>query len=161
MGSVYLECGIGVDINSENWHRLCRIGEMVAHYGKPFVLGGDWNAPAPDLSDSGWPSGIQGRIATVPSSDLGTCRSAEGNLSSIDYLVMSRQMHLSHQCVSIVGTEPPRPHLPVRVKLHVAPRSFRERTLKKIKQFPPFTPMGPQPRPPDWDTSSATDGLMG
>ena len=134
---------------------------MIAHYGKPFVLGGDWNASVHDISESGWPASIQGRIASIPSGELGTCRSPEGNWSCIDDLVMSRQLHISYQCVSIVGSEPPRPHLLFRIKLHAKPRSCRELTLRKCKQFPFYIPFGPVQDPPSWDTSAVIDGLFG
>ena len=40
IGSVYLECGVGLGQETDNWQRICRIGEMLNHYGKPFLLGG-------------------------------------------------------------------------------------------------------------------------
>jgi hypothetical protein len=161
LGSVYLECNIGLKTTSSNWQRLSRIGEMLTCYGRPFVLGGDWNASVHELNETGWPASVQGRIAAIPSSDLGTCRSPEGNWSTIDYFVVSRQVHISHQYVAIVGGEPPRPHLPTRIRLSVTPRAHRERTLKRVKQFPFYRPIGPQPKPPDWDTSGVTEGLQG
>ena len=40
VASIYLECGMCLGVKTDTWQRICRIGEMLTHYGKPFVLGG-------------------------------------------------------------------------------------------------------------------------
>ena len=85
--SVYLETGQGIGISTCNWQRLCKLGETLCHYGKPFVIGGDFNCEPSDLTNSGWTASIQGRIQSPIG---GTCRSAIGNWSSIDYYIISR-----------------------------------------------------------------------
>ena len=65
------------------------------------------------------------------------------------------------EVVHTVGTEPPIPHIQVRMKLDRNPRRYKEQVLKKIRQFPLQHPMGCAPRPPAWDTTEATAGLTG
>ena len=60
-----------------------------------------------------------------------------------------------------VAGETPLPHVPVRLKLCEKPRQYRERVLKRVKQFPKFIPYGPHPEPPDRCTTEATKGLSG
>ena len=60
-----------------------------------------------------------------------------------------------------VGSEEPKPHLPIRLKLNEKPRQYRERVLKKVKTFPLFHPIGPIRRPAELDTNSATQDLHG
>ena len=45
--SLYLECGTGIGIETDNWQRLLKVGEVINHYGKPVCIGGDFNC-SPD-----------------------------------------------------------------------------------------------------------------
>ena len=40
VGSVYLECGIGIGINSRSWQRILKISEFFNFFCTPFCLGG-------------------------------------------------------------------------------------------------------------------------
>ena len=162
VASVYLECGQGIGCETRNWQRLLRIGETMQHFGRPFILGGDWNVGAAELGQSGWPGSMQARLQTVGNYELGTCRSPQGNWSCIDYFVVSRHLQEAVLHLHTVGSEPPKPHLPVRLTLAAHPRQYRERALKKVKQFPLCNPPpGPAPRPPCWSTMAATANLTG
>lgn len=50
VASVYLECGAGIGVEIKNWQRLLKIGGTMQNFGRPFVLGGDWNISAAMLS---------------------------------------------------------------------------------------------------------------
>ena len=93
--------------------------------------------------------------------EFGTCRSAQGNWSTIDYFVVSRHLQEAVQHLHTVGAGPPKPHLPVRLKLNANPRQYREQVLKRVKQFPLHVPVGPSPKPPEWSTVAVTHGLTG
>ena len=84
-----------------------------------------------------------------------------GNWSCIDYFVVSRHLQEAVKHLHTVGSEPPIPHLPVKLVLDAHPRQYRERVLKRIKQFPLSTPFGPAPRPPNWDTTAVTADTSG
>ena len=134
-----------------------RAGESLRYYGLPFIIGGDFNVPPEALEASGWPHSIHGRIQAT----TGTCRSCKGNWSTIDYFIVSRDLVQAVVALHILGSEPPMPHVPVRLKLARSPRSFKERVLKKMKQFPLEHPTGCNPKPPQWGTTNATEGLIG
>ena len=82
-------------------------------------------------------------------------------VGQIDYFIISRQLLPAVVTVHQVGEEPPRPHLPIRLKLSAKPREFRERVLKRAKAFPSHLPYGPHPRPPDWSTAASLEGKHG
>ena len=152
---------MGLGIDTKNWQRCLRIAETINHYGRPFVMGGDFNNSIAGLDATGWPASMQGRIMGVGSAELGTCRSSQGNWSNIDFFLVSRQLQQAVEFVQCVGSECPKPHLPIRLKLNEKPRQFRERALKKVKQFPCYVPCGPPRAPPDWDTESTVGNLKG
>ena len=110
-------------------------------------MGGDFNVSVDVLVASGWLKGVHGRVQAPLG---GTCRSAEGRWSTIDYFVVSRQLAQAVEAVHAVGSEPPKPHLPIRLQLNRSPRSFKEWTLKRVKQFPLVHPIGCSPKPPEW-----------
>lgn len=149
IGSIYLECGTGIGVNTGNWHRIFKAGEFLRHLGTPCCLGGDFNCSPKALAEVGFTSSVQGRTLAPFG---GTCRSALGNWSDIDFFVVSRHLPPAVQYVHQVGSEPPRPPVPIRLKLMEKPREFRERVLKKAKAFPTFIPFGPRPKPPSWET---------
>ena len=64
----------------------------------------------------------------------GTCRSAKGEWSMIDYSVVSRHLKDAVTAVHTVSGEAPVPHLPVELHLSKTPRAYRERVLKRVKQ---------------------------
>ena len=159
--ALYLECGTGIGADTENWRRLMKVGEVLSHFGRPFIVGGDFNTSPAELAQSGWPAGIQGRVQATGALEVGTCRSSQGNWSNIDFFVLSRHRQEAVLHLHTVGSEPPRPHLPLRLKLNAKPKEYKERVLKRIKQFPLETPTGPTPRPPDWNTEEITAGKTG
>ena len=89
----------------------------------------------------------------------GTCRSAEGKWSTIDYFIISRTLAQAAEAVHSVGSEPPIPHIPVRLQLSRCPRSYRERVLKRIKQFPLEHRVGCNPKPPAWEAAETLPEL--
>ena len=101
---------------------------------------------------------MQGRIVN---STGGTCRSRVGNWSTIDYFVVSRHLLPAVRSTELVGSEPARPHVPIRLILGEKPRQYRERVLKRIHNFPLFTPYGPSRRPLSWSTGETLGGLTG
>ena len=56
---------------------------------------------------------------------------------------------------------PPLPHLPVELHLSKSPRAYREKVLKRVKQFPLTTPMGPARKPPNCCTQEVLEGKWG
>ena len=50
--SVYLETGGGLGHN--NWQVLDRVAQVVAYYGLPYIIAGDFNMAAEDLIAGGW-----------------------------------------------------------------------------------------------------------
>lgn len=130
--SMYQESGKGIGPETDTWQRLLRAGEFVRYFGLPFVIGGDFNTTPAVLEASGWPHSIHGRIQAAAG---GSCRSSQGKWSTIDYFIVSRQLTQAIEAVHVVGSEPPIPHLPVRLKLARNPRSLREWALKRVKQF--------------------------
>ena len=159
--SVYLETKVGLGAESKNWQSLLRIGETLNHFGRPFIVAGDFNNSVGMLDATGWPSSIQGRILAVGAGQAGTCRSAQGRWSNIDYFICSR--HLAEAVVHLhtVSEEAPKPHLPVRLKLDKRPRQYRELILKRIRQFPCFVPICPPLHPPEWDSTGVVGGKVG
>ena len=106
--TLYNESGQGLGPETANWQRLLRAGEVLRHFQLPFILGGDFNVPPEVLTASGWLNGVHGRLQAPWG---GTCRSAEGRWSTIDYFVVSRQLIRAVEAVHTVGSEPPKPHL--------------------------------------------------
>lgn len=129
--ALYLETGVGLLAHTKNWQRLLNVSETFNYFGKPFVIGGDINNSPEALGQTGWPAGMQGRIVN---STAGTCRSRLGNWSTIDYIVVSRHLLPAVRSTEMVGSELPRPHVPIRLILDEKPRQYRERVLKRIQQ---------------------------
>lgn len=119
---------------------------------------GDFNCPVQAMAESGFSASNQGRVV---SSSGGTCRSAIGNWSCIDYFILSRHLLPAVIATQLVRSEYPRPHLPIRLRLSEKPRQYREPVLKKYVAFPKTTPFGPHPRPPNWSYDDITVGLTG
>eukprot|EP00972_Heterocapsa_arctica_P086166 12701225-Heterocapsa_arctica.AAC.1 len=67
--SVYMEDGVG--LSDGNWEVLLKTGELLARYGLPFIIAGDFNFDAQLLADSGW---LRRLKAKVKRPKAGTCR---------------------------------------------------------------------------------------
>ena len=103
MGAVYLdvnECPQG----DSNKQLLADLGEVVLSTGKPFFIGGDWNAEPDSLLESGWPRLMAAEIKAPATK---TCALGQG--STLDYLVVSHG--LSHT-VGRIYTDPGAPSFP-------------------------------------------------
>lgn len=82
----------------------------------------------------------------------GAYRSTESTCSALDYSITSKCLAPAMLFTGLVGSEPPLPHIAVRVHLHVSPKPYREQVVRKIKQCPLVHPKGCSPPPPDWRT---------
>ena len=124
---------------------MCRVAEVLEYYGRPFIIGGDLNMTETVLEHSGWLSRTGGVVQSVQG---GTCRSAEGTWSNIDYFIVSRCLAPAVESVGLVSGEPSKPHVPVQLQLHESPKLYKELVLKKCKQFPLVHPIGCGRKPP-------------
>eukprot|EP00972_Heterocapsa_arctica_P064501 9519429-Heterocapsa_arctica.AAC.1 len=61
----------GVGLSDGNWEVLLKTGELLARYGLPFIIAGDFNFDAQLLADSGW---LRRFKAKVKRPKAGTCR---------------------------------------------------------------------------------------
>ena len=113
-GCCYLEAGEGIAADTTNWQTLLRMGEFFRCYNRPFLLAGDFNVTPEVLQASGWVDSVLGSIQR---SKPGTCRSAAGNWSCIDYYVISRDLAQAATNTQLVDGEPPIPHVPVQLTL--------------------------------------------
>ncbi len=155
--SIYLEDGVG--LSDGNWQVLLRVGEVLAAHGLPFIVCGDFNLPAEALETSGWLRRVQAKTFV---SKEGTCRSAGGKYSHIDYFVVSDGLAPSVTPAEVVTSEPAKPHRPVQLGLKGAPRAAMERHLTIPKRFPVKCPIGCAPPPPPWSLRAAgLDELKG
>ena len=128
--SCYLEQGSGIGPDSTNWQTLLRMGEFLRFFNRPFLIGGDFNVSGDVLQASGWIASIFGQ---VQASAFGTCRSASGIWSCIDYFVISRDLGQAVLGVQVVEGEPPIPHVPSQLRLSRTPRQYKELIMKKVK----------------------------
>ena len=141
--SVYLEDGVG--LSDSNWEVLLKVGELLARYGLPFVIGGDFNLDAQLLADSGW---LRRLKAKVQRPREGTCRGSKGSYSHIDYFLVSEGLDQAVLRTEVVTAEPAKPHRPVTMALDAKPRALEELALKAPRRFPARWPIGCSPKPP-------------
>ena len=134
--SMYLKDTVGLD--DDNWQVLIRVGELLAHLGLPFIIGGDFNVGPQALVDSGWIRRIKGQLA-VPAE--GTCKGKDG-YSTIDYFVVSLGLDKALRGVRCDPDEPAKPHRPVTMKVEGRPRSITEMVLHAPRRFPAAVPIG-------------------
>ena len=148
VASVYLETGSGfggADIGILNM-----VGQVLRAYGRPFVLGGDWQMNRAVLEASGWLRAIGG-IAVAPADTEFTCVSSRA-ASTIDFFVISeflghavRGIWVDSDCTTI------RTHHPVRMALQGTARGNMVQRYRRPCAFPVQRPAGCDPRPPDYE----------
>ena len=85
--SIYLESVPDSNFPGVNLQRLLRLGDVLRHYVRPFMVAGEWNATPSNLESLGLLDVFPAECV-VPHGE-GTCRSAQGTYRSLDYWVVS------------------------------------------------------------------------
>ncbi len=154
VGSVYLETGAGY--GGANIGILNMIGQVLRAYGRPFILGGDWQMDRTTLEASGWLRAVGGTVL-APSEGEFTCISSS-SASTIDYFVVVdallpavRRIYVDSDCTEI------RTHHPVQLEIAGTARSNMVQRYRRPCAFPVQRPVGCDPRPPDYQR--AVDAL--
>ena len=94
-GSVYTQTGIGY--TGTNIVLLDQLGERLKAYGRPFILGGDFNMSKVHLQNSGWLAALDAQIVSPPEGQH-TCFDHTGKGADIDYFVVSRVLCSAVSC---------------------------------------------------------------
>lgn len=124
--------------------RFARAGAFLSTAALPFFVGGDFNnnpASCTDLTIHEW----LGSAVVAP--EAGTCRSARGKWSVIDYAIVNASLAWSVQTAKVDDSWPVGPHQPVRFLLHGDIGNKVVLAFPRRVRYPTDTPFGPAPRP--------------
>ncbi|CAK0872580.1 unnamed protein product, partial [Prorocentrum cordatum] len=141
--SVYLPSGDGV--GAEGRRILFQVGEFLFSMGKPFVIGGDFNALESEVRGTGLLEKIDGVIILTGKP---TCRVGK-DWRDIDFFIVSASLvPCVWRCDRLEGSELST-HYPIRMSIRTSTHLGQIRYLWTPKRFPDL-PIGPAPAPPGW-----------
>jgi hypothetical protein len=138
------------------------IGDALVSQGRPWVLGGDFNA-APDVlreKAGWWLEAVQGVI--VQSTEGETCFQA-ATPTNLDYFFVHRSLAESVRSCSTVTPGPFRPHCAVKLVLNARMGIAPVRVLRQRRAFPRELPIGPrrEAAPPSADLQALAAACNG
>ena len=145
IGSVYLQTGTG--LCGANLGILDQIGQVLRAFGRPFVLGGDWQVDREVLEASGW-LGAVGGVVVAPPANVFTCVTSK-SASAIDYFVVAVPLAPLVRAVWVdVDCQTIKTHRPVMLRMDGSARGDRVQKLRRPAPIPVQVPVGCAPRPP-------------
>jgi hypothetical protein len=152
VASLYLRDTVGPR-HEDNWESLCKVGVTLAQSPVPWLVLGDWNTHPRELNDAGWLELAAG-CAIAPPDSVGTCRTARGTWSVLDYIVVDGRLAGSLGPAVVEMDADTRPHRPVcyRIAAHARSRLIRQQLQpRRFPREPPALPALPPPDWPSWD----------
>ena len=111
LANIYLQSGVGV--NAFNYKALSDLACRLKEFGRPYIVGGDFNCTKQELVKSGVLKLFDAVVVdTLEHTCMVSCR-------SIDMFIVSRELQVEN--IRVVSGSPVHPHKPVILEL-LAPR---------------------------------------
>ena len=124
-----------------NAYRLFDISLALRGWNKPFAMAADWNCAPEALQDHGFLDYIPAKAVARPQGEnCGTCRSAKGNYSNIDYWLTNLSIAGAMSEPQPVPGWPAAPHFPMEVKLDARAKATKFLMLSGPASFPKQAP---------------------
>ncbi|CAK0814798.1 unnamed protein product, partial [Prorocentrum cordatum] len=145
-GLVLLSCYIEVGRwNDVNVMRLYDIATALRGWNRPFLAAGDFNCDPKHLLEYGFLDFIPAAVVASPPAPtgrhpVGTCRSAQGAYSTIDYWLASLSIAGSLALPHPVEGWPASPHFPMLTSLDARAKAVKFLVLRAPKAFPKAAP---------------------
>lgn len=142
--SIYGFTGEGqAKLNKLLW---AKVGKFLVQFGRPFLLGGDWQTDPDDEALLLWAGAVDAMVV-APSGSAVSCRSsaAQGLGRTIDFFIISRALSQVVVDCEVLENIPTRPHFPVMITLDASKSVQRCWQRCAPKPFPlagPFQPQG-------------------
>jgi hypothetical protein len=125
--STYLECGLG--LAGRNCEIMKAIGAHIRGHGLLFVIGGDFNVPPQEMSESIWPESFGGVIVTGHTQY--TTASAGKTGRQIDYFIVHKDLAKIGLHGRTAFDVPVRTHLGVALSFPRRPSAFVQTEIVK------------------------------
>ncbi|CAK0878117.1 unnamed protein product, partial [Prorocentrum cordatum] len=140
--SCYFEVGRWNDVNAM---RLYDIATALRGWNRPFLAAGDFNCDPKHLLEYGFLDFIPAAVVARPPDPtrhhpVGTCRSAKGAYSTIDYWLASLSIAGSMAKPHPVEGWPASPHFPMLTSLDARAKAVKFLVLRAPKAFPKAAP---------------------
>ena len=132
MANIYLQSGVGV--NAFNYQALRDLACRLREYGRPYVIGGDFNCTKLELVKSGV---LRLFDAVVVDTLEPTCMQSN---RSIDMFIVSRGLRVTN--IRVVSGSPVFPHKPIILELEASRQRPWVRVMQVAKPFPVLRPAG-------------------
>ena len=130
--SVYLWTAEG--LSKRNLDLLHELAFILRSISGPWVIAADWNMDPALLSMSGWPALVNGTIVAPTEATCGS--------NVLDFFVVSDGLTHAVTSVAVVEGSGVKPHAPVRLYVHAAPRDLLLRKLKTPSKIAGSLPHG-------------------
>ena len=137
MVSVYLKHTEGM--SADNAAILDDLAASLATLNKPWIIGGDFNMSPEDLSASGWPAMVRGKVCAPLHN---TCYS-----NRYDYFIVSESLAGAVHATQNIQDTGTFPHTGTRILMKNGAPNRHRRTLRKPFHIPGVLPCGPWPQP--------------
>ena len=145
IGSAYLH--MGVDAAAQNEVLPRAITAYVKAWGKPFIVGGDWQMSPEDLVRAGWPDLMGARV--VHSKDF--TYASGPDRSQLDYFLVEHSIAAAVRACRAQDEVSVSKHRLVWLELGGSLKQQSVWRLRRPKPLPTSVPVGPPPPPPSWD----------
>jgi len=144
--TVYMACTI--HLSGANAHRMNLLERIIAHFGIPFIVGGDFNMEPAQFEEAQLGATFLSTTSSqILAPDAPTCvQSVMGR--TIDFGIMSISLMPLLLAIDVVNT-PTAPHLGVLIRLKKTARQVRTRKLVVPKELP---------TPPEPDIEKENEG---
>ena len=157
MVSVYMQDSIPLS-NVENAEILAAIGEALQLSQSMYIIGADFNSSPEDLHNTGFAAKLDGSIVFP---DKGTCATAMGRFTTIDYFVMHKDLAAVVKSIRVLEDTPSRPHRPVEVDFHPKALEMVMWEFKEPQHLPRVRVIGPTwPLPPSKEVQGAVAAAL-
>eukprot|EP00959_Pyramimonas_sp_CCMP1952_P373491 7822133-Pyramimonas_sp.AAC.1 len=125
--------------------RLYDIATTLRGWNRPFLMAGDFNCDPKQIGEYGFLDFIPAAVVARPPAPagqlpVGTCRSAQGSYSTIDYWLASLSIASSLAQPVPVDGWPASPHFPMVTSLDVRAKAVKFLVLRAPKAFPREAP---------------------